>query len=287
MYAKDPQAGGLPGPHRICGQHDFALSNRVSYEYDLRGPSATVKSACSSSMMALHDAVRSIQAGDCDSAIVAGTSLIFTPTATGAMWPALSSDGICRSFDASANGYTRAEAINAMYIKPLGRAIQDKDPIRCVIRGVAANFDGKTSNITLPSSQLQEVMMRKAYADAGLDPKDTPYVEVSESVPLKVAILTFSLRLTELVPPLEIHRKQTPLHESLAAMKRSILAALSPTSGTVKVHQASPLFLKLSWLWRKRRYPRISISNNLIQKFILKSRTWPSRLGWYRGRKEE
>jgi hypothetical protein len=85
LYAKDPQAGGLPGPHRICGQHDFAMSNRISYEYDLRGPSVTLKSACSSSMMALHDAVRSIQPGDCDSAIVTGASLIFTPTTTGAM----------------------------------------------------------------------------------------------------------------------------------------------------------------------------------------------------------
>jgi acyl transferase domain-containing protein len=94
-------------------------------------------------------------------------------------WPALSADGISRSFDASANGYTRAEAINAMYIKPLSAALRDEDPIRCVIRGVSVNFDGKTSSIALPSSQMQEAMMRKAYLEAGLNPKETPYVEVS------------------------------------------------------------------------------------------------------------
>jgi acyl transferase domain-containing protein len=146
--------------------------------FDLKGPSATVKSACSSSLMALHNAVRSIQAGDCESAIVAGTNLIFTPTATASMWPALSPDGICKSFDASANGYARGEAINAIYVKPLSDALKDGDPIRSVIRGISANYDGKTSNIAMPSAEMQEALMRKAYKSARLNPKETAFVEV-------------------------------------------------------------------------------------------------------------
>lgn len=178
MYAKDSQAGGIPGPHRICGQHDFALANRISYEFDLRGPSCTTKSACSSSLMALHSAVRAIAAGDCKSAIVAGTSLMFTPTATASMWPALSPDGTCKSFDASANGYARGEAINAILVKPLSDALQEGDAIRAIIRGTAVNFDGRTSNLTVPNSVAQEELMRKAYLEAALDPKETCFIEV-------------------------------------------------------------------------------------------------------------
>jgi acyl transferase domain-containing protein len=154
------------------------LANRVSYEFDFRGPSYTTKSACSSSLIALHSAARAIAAGDCKMAIVAGTSLIFTPTGTASLWPALSPDGTCKSFDASANGYARGEAINAILVKPLADAIQDGDAIRAIIRGTAVNFDGKTSSLAVPSSLTHEVLMRKAYLEAALDPKDTPFIEV-------------------------------------------------------------------------------------------------------------
>lgn len=128
--------------------------------------------------MALHSAARAIRAGDCKSAIVAGTSLIFTPTATGAMWPALSPDGRCKSFDAAADGYSRGEAITAILVKPLTDAIREGDSVRAVIRGTAVNFDGRTSNLTIPNVLAQEALMRQAYLEAGLDPQDTPFVEV-------------------------------------------------------------------------------------------------------------
>jgi acyl transferase domain-containing protein len=94
------------------------------------------------------------------------------------MWPALSPEGQCRSFDAAANGYARGEAINAILIKPLADAIEQGDAVRAVIRGTAVNFDGRTSNLTIPNSLAQEALMRKAYEQAGLDPLDTPFIEV-------------------------------------------------------------------------------------------------------------
>lgn len=115
-------------------------------------------------------------------AIVAGTSLIFTPTGTASLWPALSPDGTCKSFDASANGYARGEAINAILVKPLADAVQAGDAIRAIIRGTAVNFDGKTPSLTVPSSLTHEKLMRKAYMEAALDPKDTPFVEVCSLV---------------------------------------------------------------------------------------------------------
>lgn len=115
IHAKDIQDSGT---YRVPGGHDFALSNRISYEYDLKGPSFTVKSGCSASMIALHEAARAIQNGECSGAIVAGTNLIFSPTMSIAMTEqgVLSPDGSCKTFDAAANGYARGEAVNAVYL---------------------------------------------------------------------------------------------------------------------------------------------------------------------------
>jgi acyl transferase domain-containing protein len=176
LRAKDGQDAGL---YRIAGGHDFALSNRISYEYNLKGPSFTIKSACSSSMIALHEAFRAIQSGDCSAAIVAGTNLILSPTVSIAMTEqgVLSPDGKCKSFDISANGFARGEAINAIYIKRLSDAIEDNDPIRAIIRSTASNCDGKTAGLAMPSSESHEAVMRKAYKEADLEPTQTAFVE--------------------------------------------------------------------------------------------------------------
>jgi acyl transferase domain-containing protein len=97
------------------------------------------------------------------------------------MWPALSPDGNCRSFDAAANGYARGEAIIAILVKPLADAIKQGDAVRAVIRGTAVNFDGRTSNLTIPNPLAQEALMRKAYLEAGLEPRDTCFIEVCSS----------------------------------------------------------------------------------------------------------
>ncbi|KAF7543126.1 hypothetical protein G7Z17_g10993 [Cylindrodendrum hubeiense] len=176
LQAKDTHGSGI---YRSSGGHDFALSNRISYEYDLKGPSFTMKSACSSSLIALHEAVRALRAGDCDGAIVAGTNLIFSPTMYTGMSEqgVLSPSGYIKTFDAAADGYARGEAVNALYLKPLSDALRDGDPIRAVIRGTASNFDGKTPGMTNPSSEGQEALIRRTYKEAGLDPSQTPYVE--------------------------------------------------------------------------------------------------------------
>jgi acyl transferase domain-containing protein len=164
----------------VSAAQEIQLSNRVSYEFDLKGPSFTIKSACSSSLVALHQAVRAIQAGDCNSAIVAGTNLIFSPDffvgmAAGGV---LSPDGSCKTFDASANGYSRAEAINAVYIKRMSDALRDGNPIRAIVRSTASNCDGKSpGGITVPNPEAHESMIRKAYQEANLDPADTAFVE--------------------------------------------------------------------------------------------------------------
>ncbi|RJE26620.1 polyketide synthase [Aspergillus sclerotialis] len=159
---------------------DFGLSNGISYRYDLRGPSVTVETACSSSLAALHYACLSIYNEDCESSIVGGSSLILTPTMTAAMSDnmILSPDGICKTFDASADGFGRGEAVNAIYIKRLDAAIRDNDPIRAVICGSAANCDGRTASIASPSQESQVELIRKAYKQAGIqDVYETAFFE--------------------------------------------------------------------------------------------------------------
>ncbi|GIJ99998.1 type I iterative polyketide synthase [Aspergillus viridinutans] len=170
MYAKYPLlAGG-----------DYAIPNRISYEYDLRGPSMMIRTACSSTMVCLHEACLAIQRGECSAAVVGGCNLIMAPTMTAVMTAkgVLSPDGTSKTFDAEANGYGRGEAINAIYIKPLQDALRDGNPIRAVIRGTATNSDGKSSGLNVPSQITQESVIRKAYAVAGIDDiSDTAFVE--------------------------------------------------------------------------------------------------------------
>ncbi|SPN98494.1 related to polyketide synthase [Cephalotrichum gorgonifer] len=161
------------------GNGDMMLANRVSYEYDFKGPSTVVKTGCSASLVGLHEACRAIQAGDATSAIVAGTSIIMTPSISASFTSEgiLSPDGSCKTFDEKANGFARAEAITSVYVKPLGAALRDGNPIRAVIRGTGTNSDGRSKGLLSPNDKAQEALMRKVYFDNGLDPGDTAYVE--------------------------------------------------------------------------------------------------------------
>ncbi|TVY80960.1 Highly reducing polyketide synthase FUM1 [Lachnellula suecica] len=168
------------GSYRITGHGDYVLANRISYEFDFKGPSLVVKTGCSSALIGLHMACESLRNGDCSSAVVAGTNLIITPTMTIAMTEqgVVSPTGTCKSFDISADGYARGEAVNCVYIKKLSDAIRDGDPIRGVIRSTAINGDGKTPGISYPSTEAHEALMRRAYKVAGIkDFSETGMVE--------------------------------------------------------------------------------------------------------------
>lgn len=131
-------------------------------------------------MTSLHLACQALHNGDCSAALVAGSSLILNPSMTMDMTEqgVLSQTGSCKTFDASADGFARGEAINAILIKPLEMAVRDNDPIRAVIRATAVNSDGGTTAIGQPSQVCQESMIRHAYKVAGIqDISLTPFVE--------------------------------------------------------------------------------------------------------------
>ncbi|CAG7918788.1 unnamed protein product [Penicillium olsonii] len=176
MQARDINHGA---PYHMTGGGLTILSNRVNYVFNLKGPSMTIDTACSSTMYALHLACRSLQAGDCSSAVVAGTNLIFgVEQQIGSVrLGVLSPTSVCHTFDETADGYARAEAVGSLYLKTLSQAIADGDPIRAVIRGTSINANGKSPGISHPSAQDQEMVIRQAYASAGLDLEKTGYFE--------------------------------------------------------------------------------------------------------------
>jgi zearalenone synthase (highly reducing iterative type I polyketide synthase) len=155
------------------------LSNRVSWFYDLRGPSMTLDTACSSSLVGLHLACQGLRAGESSVALVSGANLILSPDL--GMWLAnlrmTSTDGLSRSFADAVTGYGRGEGIATLVLKPMRDALRDGDPIRAVIRGTGVNQDGHTTGITVPNRDAQADLIRSTYRSAGLDVAQTPYFE--------------------------------------------------------------------------------------------------------------
>ena len=176
MQAKDDEDFHRYSP---TGKGRTLLSNRISHAFDFRGPSLTLDTACSSSLYCLHTACTALLRGDCDAAVVASANLIQTPEQQMdvAVSGVLSPTSTCHTFDASADGYGRADAVGVLYLKRLSDAIRDNDPVRSVIRGTSTNSNGQTPGITLPSAECQEAVIRKAYEFAKLDPKETDYFE--------------------------------------------------------------------------------------------------------------
>ncbi len=165
--------------HVGTGNALSVAAGRISYVFDLHGPSFIVDTACSSALVALHTAVQSLRSGESNAAIVAGVNLILSPEVTIAFSKAnmLSRDGRCRPFDASANGYVRGEGCAVILIKRLSDARRDGDSIMGVIRGTAVNQDGRTSGITAPNGLAQQECIRAALRQARVDAGDVSYVE--------------------------------------------------------------------------------------------------------------
>lgn len=157
------------------------LANRISHFLNIKGPSVTIDSACSASLQGLDLASHYLQSRTIDAAIVASSNLYMSPehltdrvSAGGAHSP----DALCHTFDVAANGYVKAEAVNAVIVKRLSDAVRDRDPIRSVVLGTASNSNGRTPGIASPSAEAQALAIRAAYASAGItDFNATTYLE--------------------------------------------------------------------------------------------------------------
>ena len=158
----------------FCG-----IPNRISYLLDLMGPSEAVDAACASSLVAIHTARRALIARETSLAIAGGVNALIGPGLTRVLDKAgaLSSDGICRSFDNAAAGYGRGEGAGIVILKRLSDAFRDGDRILAVLKGSAVGADGRTNGIMAPNREAQERVARKALKEARLSAHEISYVE--------------------------------------------------------------------------------------------------------------
>lgn len=165
--------------HTISGVAMTMLSNRLSYIFDLKGPSLTIDTACSSSLVAAHYACQSIWNGESSMAMVGGVNYMLCPESTVLMSKGkfLSSHSRCKAFDIDAAGYVRGEGAGIIILKPLDEAIKDNDRIYATIVGTGANQDGRTNGITVPNPESQLQLIRKIYKDNDIDKDKIHYVE--------------------------------------------------------------------------------------------------------------
>ncbi|KAI0433002.1 hypothetical protein F5Y09DRAFT_339185 [Xylaria sp. FL1042] len=166
--------------YKGTGTGSTLLSNRISWFYDLRGPSMSVETACSSSMVALHLACQSLRSRESAMSLVCGSQLYLEPLSSAiglSTMKFISPDSRCFSFDERANGYAKGEGFGVLVIKPLVDAIAEGDTIRAVIRSTAMNQDGRTPGLTQPSQEAQEKLIREAYRAGGLSLHETRLFE--------------------------------------------------------------------------------------------------------------
>nr|AKG25414.1 putative polyketide synthase [Hematodinium sp. SG-2015] len=172
------EASGAGNSFSLAGGIASICSNRVSYALGLKGPSITVDTACSSSLVAVDAAISNLRSGSCSLALAAGVNVL-GPHLYAVLCRArmLSPDGLCKTFDESANGYVRGEGCGAVVLKRLSDAQADGDNVLAVIRGSAVNQDGRSVSLTAPNGSSQEEVIRAALREADIAPGDVDFVE--------------------------------------------------------------------------------------------------------------
>ncbi|MEO1427762.1 MAG: aminotransferase class III-fold pyridoxal phosphate-dependent enzyme [Cyanobacteria bacterium J06633_8] len=231
------------------GNSISSAAGRLAYTFGFTGPTVTIDTACSSSLVAIHQACNSLRLRECEMAIAGGVKLHLTPegyilTSRVGM---ISPDGLCKTFDISANGYARGEGCGMIVLKPLSKAKEDGDQILALIRGSAVNQDGPSSGLTVPNGQSQQKLIKQALKQAQIEPAEISYLEAHGTG-------------TSLGDPIEVNAavavlgQERPLEQPLwvGAVKTNIghLEAAAGVSGLIKVvlsmqHQQLPAHLHL------------------------------------------
>lgn len=165
--------------HFATGTALAILANRISYIFDLRGPSVTIDTACSSSLVALHQAAEELRAGRIETAVVGGVNVITSPSSFIAFSQAsmLSPTGLCHSFSAEADGFVRAEGAGVFVLRRLSRAQKERNPVHGIVVASGVNSDGRTGGISLPSLDAQASLLKRVYSQANIDPRRLAFVE--------------------------------------------------------------------------------------------------------------
>ena len=260
------------------GRSPSLVSSRVSYFFDWKGPSMTIDSACASSLVALHNACRSLREQECELALAGGVNAVLSPEA-GVYFSqigTLARDGRCKTFDARADGFVRSEGGGVVVLKRLRRAIADGDRIYALIAGGAVNHDGRSNGLLAPNGIAQQALLTRALTNAGIGPDALDYVEahgvgtrVADMVELRALGAVLGERSQ--VPPLLVGSVKTNIGhlEAASGMASVIKVALSLVHEEIPRHlhlhdvhpdigiESLPIEIPtLSASWRRGKRPR-------------------------------
>lgn len=219
--------------YSITGNVLNLIPGRVAYFFDFKGPSLSIDTACSSSMVALHYACQSLKTHETDYALAGGVNILLMPESNVTLCKAkaLAPDGQCKTFDERADGYARAEGCGVVLLKRLSDALRDKDSILAVIKATAVNNDGKSAGLTVPNGTSQEEVMKTALSQSNLSSEDISYIEAHGTG-------------TPLGDPIEIHAinqvygthhsRENPLYVGTVKTNIGHLESASGIAGIIK-----------------------------------------------------
>lgn len=159
----------------MVGSISGIIASRISYWLDLQGPSIITDTVCSSSLVSLHQACQSLLLGECEQAVAAGICVYYLPIKKKSL--IISPDGNMSPFDKKANGTVWGEGASVLLLKPLEKAIADRDNIHAVIKSTVTNQDGASNGVTAPNAKAQEKLIINAWKKAGIDPESISYIE--------------------------------------------------------------------------------------------------------------
>jgi len=177
---RESNAGQNPDVYYVPGTIRAFGPGRLNYFFKWDGPSYSIDTACSSSLAAVELACNALRLGDCDMAIAGGGNVLTGPNMFRGLSRGgfLSPTGSCKTFDDEADGYCRGEAVGVVILKPLHKAIADKDNVLGTIRGIATNHSAEAISITHPHQGAQEQLFSTVLGKAGLSPSSVDYVEL-------------------------------------------------------------------------------------------------------------
>ncbi len=257
-------AAASPDAYAGTGSALSIAANRLSYLLDLRGPSMAVDTACSSSLVAVHAACQSLRMGESGAALAGGVNLILTPKLTEALTRAgmMSTDGRCKTFDAAADGYVRAEGCGVVVLKRLADALADGDRVVALVRGSAVNQDGRSNGLTAPNGLAQQALIREALERAGVAAAEVGYVEAHGTG-------------TPLGDPIEFNALSEVLREGRPASERCLVGSVKTNLGHLEAAAGVAGLVKAA-LCLEREYipphlhvrdlnPRLSVADSPLE----------------------
>ncbi|MBU8536698.1 alpha/beta fold hydrolase [Falsiroseomonas tokyonensis] len=223
------------------------LPNRISFLFDLRGPSEAVDTACSSALVALHRAARAVAHGECEMALAGGVSLMLSveSLASTQRLGILAPDGICRAFDAEGRGYVKGEGVGCVLLKPLSRALADGDPVQAVILGSAEGHGGRAQSLTAPNALAQSAVIQAAIRRAGITSDSIGWVEAHGT----------GTELGDPVEALALRQAFAATAGDVVAEPRCRIGALKPSLGHLEPASGIAGLIKVVLAMRHRIQP--------------------------------